>query len=55
MHCRKIHTYSILVVKSEVKTTLEERAMLSGSSYKKSADVGVVWNWFRIGSCRIVL
>jgi hypothetical protein len=55
MHCRKIHTYNILVVKSEVKTTLEESPNLSGSSYKKGADVGIVSNWFIIGSCRVVL
>ena len=50
-----MHTYSILVVISEVKTTLEERPTLSGSSYSQGADVGIVSNWFIIGSCRVVL
>jgi hypothetical protein len=42
MHCRKIHPYSILVVKFEVKTTLEERPTLSGSSYREGADLVTV-------------
>jgi len=40
MHCKKIHTYSILVVKSEVKTTLEERPTFKWIFLQKGCRCG---------------